>query len=59
MQNVNAQITFSLSDAEGNVRHVTDVKYYGLDEVQVLLIEKHMIAAMAGVNAEASEQLRG
>jgi hypothetical protein len=59
MQNVNARITFVLTDAENKVRHSSDVEYVGLDAAKVLLIEKHLIAALAGVNADAADQLNG
>ena len=57
MKNVNATIAFEVKSPEGEVLHASKLDYNGLDEARVLFIEKHLIAALAGMNAEAAAEL--
>lgn len=54
MQNVNATIVFSINGADGEQKHKTTLEYAGLDADGVLFLEKHLIAFLAGLNAEAA-----
>lgn len=54
MQNVNATIVFSINGDDGEQKHKTTLEYAGLDGEGVLFLEKHLIAFLAGLNAEAS-----
>ncbi len=54
MQNVNATIVFSINGDDGEQKHKTTLEYAGLDADGVLFLEKHLIAFLAGLNAEAS-----
>lgn len=58
MQNVNATIAFEVRSPEGQILHSSHLDYAGLDEYKLLFIEKHLIAALAGMNAEAAASLR-
>lgn len=58
MQNVNATIAFEVRSPEGQVLHSSKLDYVGLDDAKVLFVEKHLIAALAGMNAEATDALR-
>lgn len=54
MQNVNATIVFAVNGADGEQKHKTTLEYAGLDGEGVLFLEKHLIAFLADLNAEAS-----
>lgn len=54
MQNVNATIVFSINGDDGEQKHKTTLEYAGLDADGVLFLEKHLIAFLVGLNAEAS-----
>ena len=55
MQNVRANISFTLHDQDGELLHRTSLEYPCLDADGMLFIEKHLIGFLATLNTEAAE----
>lgn len=54
MKNVSANIVFTLTAETGEQLHKSELQYNGMDEQQVLMLEKHMLNALNAMNAEAA-----
>lgn len=54
MKNVSANIVFTLTAETGEQLHKSELQYNGMDEQQVLMLEKHMLNALNAMNGEAA-----
>ena len=59
MENVTAKFKFTLLAADGTQLHNTELEYNGLDEQQVLWMEKHLMGTLNAMNGEATEVAKG